>query len=496
MISLLHSTQRFFALLFILSIAVACKQPETIVVDRNPDTTADDTVEQTVPDQQDASFRQLNIGELQPIHSLDPLLASTTPEMHAIQLMYEGLVRFNASGNIVPAVASEWSASNNNQKYTFHLRSDIFFHDSDVFGSGTGRKLTASDVKFVFKRMARPGVLDRAAQLFSNILGFDTYFREQRYVYHSSLRQLNDIAGITAPNDTTVVFSLDESDPDFLQKLATPLAVIYPKEAVNGQANFEAVGTGPFSFSQQANDSTFIFAKFQDYYAASDVELNRIDLITSDSESALWKAMEAGDIHYLPEVGPTLSQQLVTENNELESSYSDRYRLTSSKATTDLTLRRYSNANISQNLGGDIAQRAQTSLDSLFTNLSSVISNQSFATDNSNVASIPNVQISATAPEAPFERFVLQRLGHTLEEQEVQLSISNLRIPTKEAGLFFTRSVPLIPALEWQSQPAILSFTLRPYTLIHHSVEGISTNQYPWWINLRDTEIPALENIN
>nr|WP_286670513.1 ABC transporter substrate-binding protein [Fodinibius salsisoli] len=416
--------------------------------------------------------------------------------MHAIQLIYEGLVRFDEGGDIVPAVARKWTSSNNSYQYTFHLRPDIFYHDSDIFGSGTGRKLTAGDVKFIFKRMAKPGVSDRAARLFMNIQGFEAYFREQHYVYNSSSRKLDDISGITAPNDTTVVFNLNESDPDFLQKLATPLAVIYPKEAINGQNNFETVGSGPFSFSQQTNDSTFIFAKFQNYHTASDIELNRIDMVTSDNESGLWQAMEAGDIHYLSELGPSLSQQLLTENNELASSYSGRYRLSRSNASTEFNLRRYTGSDISQDTGTDIAQQVQPNLDSLFANLSSVISNPSLVTDDSKVASMSNLQIRATAPEGPFEKIVLQHLGNALAEQGVQFAISDLHIPTKETGLFFTRTMPLIPSLAWQEQPVILSFTLQPYTLAHQAVEGVSTNQYPWWINLRSTEIPALENIN
>lgn len=497
MTSSYNSIQRFFIFFLILGIAVACKQPETIVVDRNPETAAaGDTVEQAAPAKQEASFRQLNIGEFQPIRSLDPMFASTRSDLHAVQLIYEGLVRFNESGNIVPAVATKWSSSNNNHRYTFHLRSDVFYHDSDIFGSGTGRKLNANDVKFVFRRMARPGISDRAARLFKNIQGFEAYYREQHYVHDASSRQLDDIAGITAPNDTTVIFNLDESDPDFLQKLATPLAVIYPRESVNGQNNFQAVGTGPFYFSQQPTDSTFIFAKFQNYYASSDIELNRIDLIASDSESKLWQAMKSGDLHYLPELGPRLTQELVTENNELVSALSDRFRLLPSNANTKFTLRRYNGSNISQDMGADIAQLAQSGLDSLFAGLNGVVSNTSFGTDNSKLASSPNLQVNATAPEDPFEKAVFERLGETLSEKDIQFTITNMHIPTKDTGLFFTQSMPLIPISVWEEQPEILSFTLQPYALAHQAAEGIQSNQYPWWIDLRDTKIPALENIN
>src|SRR5690625_3727588 len=106
---------------FILALAAGCKQPETIVIDRDPDTTAADTLDQPPAERQDASFNRLNIGEYQPINSLDPLLADNATAMRAIQLIYEGLLRFNETGDIAPALAQRWSVENNGRRYIFHL---------------------------------------------------------------------------------------------------------------------------------------------------------------------------------------------------------------------------------------------------------------------------------------------------------------------------------------------------------------------------------------
>lgn len=482
---------------FIVAVAAACKQPETIVVDRDPETTAADTVEQfPAAEQQDAGFRQLNIGEYQPIRSLDPLLADNATNIRAIQLVYEGLVRFDEAGTIAPAIAQKWSVGANDRRYTFHLRPDVYYHDSDIFGSGTGRKLTADDVPFIFERMANNAVPPRAAGLFMNIEGFDEYFREQRHVYNPTLRQLDRISGIQTPNDTTVVFELDQPDPDFLQKLALPLAVIYPKEAVGtSTGDFTPVGSGPFTFAQRSSDSTFVFSKFQNYYAASDIRLNRVDMIISDTPLSFLNAMEAGNVHLLPELDPALSRQLLTEERSLASPYSDRYIL-SQTGSTMFALRRYPSSDVSEDRGADIAQLAKNNASSLFDPLGPAITDTSFFTDDSKIAAMSDLSLEVPATEHPYGKVFLQQLSDLLEGQGGELDITGIRVPTQRTGLFFTEHPELFPPMEWADHPPLITFTVQQFSLKRQDIDDLPANQYPWWIDLRGVELPAFENIN
>lgn len=496
--NLFFSSKRILTFLFILAMAAACKQPETIVVDRDPETAADgDTLVQQPTEKQAAGFQRLNMGELQPVHSLDPLLADNSSSMRAIQLVYEGLVRFDESGDIIPAVAQRWSAGNSDRRYTFHLRPDIYYHDSNVFGSGTGRKLTAGDVVFVFERMADHASPPRAAQLFMNIEGYDDYYREQRLVYNPSLRKVDRISGIQTPNDTTVVFELNQPDPEFLQKLATPLAVIYPKEALknNSAVGFTPVGSGPFSFSQRASDSTLVFSKFQDYYAASDIQLNRVDLISSDNEMNLLNAMEEGDIHFLPDLGPTLSKQLLMENGNLASSYNDRYVLTLT-GTSEVALRHYPPSDLSRDTGADIGQLVETNASAFFEEFGPAVTDTSFLTDDSKIASMSNLRIQAPATDHPYGKALLRQLADLLGEQGGNLEIIDIHIPTRRTGLFFTGDLTLISSGEWADYPSLVSFTIQHHSLQRSDINNLPANRYAWWLDLRRVELPAFDNIN
>jgi peptide/nickel transport system substrate-binding protein len=248
---LLFSQTKLLIFFAVIVLFAGCKQPETIVVDESPSTAAsgDTTTEDQAPGNE-ASFRQLIVGEHNAIKSMNPLFVENLSEMRAVQLIYEGLVRFDGSGSIVSGLAKDWSVSNDSLQYTFTLRPTIFYHDSEIFSTGTGRSLSSQDIKFVFERMAQSGVPPSAAQMFMDIEGFEPYYQEQHFVYNPKNRELNGVSGIQAPNDSTVVFQLVDQDPDFLRKLATPLALIYPREAVGENVeSFTPVGTGPFVFS-------------------------------------------------------------------------------------------------------------------------------------------------------------------------------------------------------------------------------------------------------
>lgn len=497
----LSSVKSLLAFLIVVIAFASCKQPETVIVDRDPDTAAArDTTTQEDTTKRDASFRQLVIGEYQPITTLDPLQVSSATGMRAVQLLYEGLVQFDRNGDIIPAIARNWSVENDNKKYTFQLRNDVYFHDNDRFGSGTGRKLQGSDVKFALERTARSGVSPKAAHFFMNIRGFEPYFQEQRNLYNPDLRQLDGVSGIEVPNDSTVVITLNNTDPDFLKKLATPLAVIYPKEAVgNNNNSFEPIGSGPFTFSRQQNDSTHIFSKFDDYYHSSDISLNRVDIISSADGQTLWKNMQSGDIHYLPELGPTLSQQLINENGNLTSSYSNRYQQIPSEGEITFTLYHNPDSDLPGDLVTGIGQIVQSNASALFENMDYRITETSFKEDNNgNSVSLANRTINiAPLTDHPYSRQLLENLSILLDQHNAELSISNSRIPHREIDLFITEHQPLIPKLQWPSQPSsILQFSVQSIAIGRSEIKNLTKVPYPWWIDVRNILLPPIENLN
>src|SRR5437870_5612641 len=79
------------------------------------------------------------------IKSLDPKDATTQSTIWACNQLYNGLVQFDSSLKINPAIAKSWEISADGLTYTFHLRNDVFFHDNENFTGKKGRRVVASD---------------------------------------------------------------------------------------------------------------------------------------------------------------------------------------------------------------------------------------------------------------------------------------------------------------------------------------------------------------
>lgn len=496
---LLFSEHKSLIILSVLFLFAGCKQPETIVVEQSPTAVAPtDTVSDKKGDTE-AGFRQLLIGEYQPIRSLDPLFANNGASMRAAQLIYEGLVRLDKEGNIVSGIAQSWEVGEDSLKYTFKLRPNIYYHDSKIFSTGTGRKLKAQDVKYVFERMARSDVPPLAAQLFMDIKGFNSYFREQHLVYNPEERNLEGVRGIDTPNEQTVVFNLENRNPQFLKKLATPLAVVYPREAVGAKvSDFTPVGTGPFTFNRRTADSTLIFSKFQNYYGDSKISLSRVDIKIKPSETQLFKSMSAGELYLLPHLGPQLIASVLNNNGNLLESYAQRYSLSKSGGTTEYILRHYTKSSLSKADARSISSLLSAGSSAYFnTSPGQIISRSSEDTTRQKFdPSALNARIYSVYSEDPFIRNFLGKLSQSLAEYNSTLQMLNIRAPFQDTGLFFTQNFPLIPNQQWDEYPPLFRFNVKQLALQRSEIRGLDFNKYTWWFDLRGVTLPTDENMD
>ena len=120
------------------------------------------------------------------VPNMDPAIGSDEASSAALLNVYDTLIFPTASGTVVPDLATSWSVSSNGLVYTFQLRSGVTFHNGDV--------LNATDVVFSMDRMLAMG---------------------QGYSYLFSPY----VANTTAPNSSTVVFSLKTPFAPFLSSL-------------------------------------------------------------------------------------------------------------------------------------------------------------------------------------------------------------------------------------------------------------------------------------
>jgi peptide/nickel transport system substrate-binding protein/oligopeptide transport system substrate-binding protein len=183
--------------------------------------------------------------------TLDPARISDVYSRSVAQQIFDGLVQFDSTLTVTPALAQFWKASRDGKTWTFTLRRGVKFHH--------GRELTADDVVFSFTRILDPRLKSSAAAMFSNIEGAAEFQRGAAAA----------VSGLSALDASTVQIVLTESFAPFVSVLAMGHAKILPRDLVERGADAfgtAPVGTGPFKFSGWERGRSIALVRNADYF--------------------------------------------------------------------------------------------------------------------------------------------------------------------------------------------------------------------------------------
>jgi hypothetical protein len=494
----------FASILALLLLAGACgTATETIVIEdraQRVETRQQDDA-QAVQIPADSELRVLRIGELNSIRSFDPLFADNPASMRTSLLVYEGLVALDQHERVVPAAADRWEVSLDSLRYTFELREALFFQDDESFSQGVGRRVNANDVSWVFHRMASRDVPSTAAELFLNtIRGFETYYREQREVWFEQDREVDHINGITVEDTYTITFHLNEPDPLFLQKLASPYAAIYPREAFQFRRqglHHHPVGTGPFRFLSSTGDSLYVFER-NGNYNRFDVQdrplprLHRVELLNIDNPHRLLHHYIRGRLDMIFDISPGLAHD--TFENRVETEVA-AWQWIPVQASDALVLR-YNTSN-RFNLGRSDAASVLRHIDA--EGLREYIANPTLEIidlesrfSQTDIARVFNrfgdtadhEMIFAYSRDALTElasAYISETIDRNLNVQRTQLNVFS-----RDIFLYLDYNTVVFPGLGIPvAEDEIMRLGVQPHILIKEQIQGVSTNSLSWWIDLR-----------
>ncbi|WP_421773099.1 ABC transporter substrate-binding protein [Gracilimonas sp.] len=465
--------KKLVLLLISVFVFISCgKELETVTVKSDTsellNAPADSVYTGIDPTQDD--FVQIRFGEIATVESLDPLFATSNSEWRVLNLIYEGLTSLNSSGNPAPALAKRWEVNSDSTQFTFHLRTDVYFHDSPAFENGSGRRFVASDVRYAFQRMADITVPDFTANYFEDIRGFTAYHSEQTLVKNSEKRAFSTIEGLKVRNDSTVVFFLEKPSSDFLERLAHPMASIYAKESVPSNGPIQtAAGTGRFAFIKKEGNAHLLTQNKA--YRGFTPKINRLDIVSSSEEKDLYQELARNNLDALIEVGSSTLMSVTDSTGTLLDSFTNTFQLNQSGTYSDYSF--YYNRNSGQS----------SSLNELITNtdLETLLPLSALGSINAKQVGGDTAQpdssrrLVITQTVHPFEVFLLDKLATKAAGMDFSFSM-NASFALYDDIALTTRPYPETqPFLSWKSPVYILSST---------DISGIDITHEPWNLSL------------
>lgn len=209
--------------------------------------------------------------------SLDPHLAVAAGTEEVLFNLFEGLVKTDPEGNLIPAVASDYDISEDGKTYTFTLREGIKFHNGDL--------VTVEDIVYSIQRLAGTESGTPLVSAYSLV------------------------ESVEATDDQTVVITLSEANIEFLAYLTE---AIIPAD-YDGQ-DTHPIGTGPFQFVSRTPQEGMVIEKFEDYWGTP-AYLDRVEYRVITSADTLMMSLKSGAVDLCAHLTSTQANELASQFN-------------------------------------------------------------------------------------------------------------------------------------------------------------------------------------
>ncbi len=296
------------AALLVLAMAVACGDEDAPTPVRDPTavpaTTATvPTAEPAAPPEQPAYGGVLLRAHATDPAGFDPVQDSSIAALDLIAPIYSQLVRVNPDdpgGALRPELAERWQVGRDGLSVTFSLRSGVQWHDGNPFIS--------DDVVSHFNRVISP----------------------PKGLFSSQRAPFLVVSDIQAPDASTVVFRTAQPSAGLLRSFAGGHYMIVSKHVMERETaedprglrtNPEAlVGTGPFTFAEYNQGSSFRVDKNADYWDEGKPYLDGIEFFIMKDSAARFAALVTGRVHTTPSGTASLTP---TQAAEARRDYAD-----------------------------------------------------------------------------------------------------------------------------------------------------------------------------
>jgi oligopeptide transport system substrate-binding protein len=290
------------------------------------------------------------------IASLDPAFAKNKSIMWVVHQLYNTLVETDNHLHIVPALARSWDISADRTTWTFHLRTDVFFHDDPVFPGARGRKLIAGDVVYSFNRLIDPHTASSGAWIFHDRIDTSSSSaspvsgspapaaaaapRDAGHAAPGALAPATLTPGpgprdaalaaagtaFTALDDSTFRLRLSRPFNPILGLLSMEYCSIVPREAVEKYGkDFRShpCGTGPFRFRSWEEGQDLILLKNDHYFEKDSAGrllpyLDAVKITFNQEKAAEFLLFRQGQLDFINEIDPSFKDEVLNKRGQLK----------------------------------------------------------------------------------------------------------------------------------------------------------------------------------
>lgn len=258
----------------------------------------------------------LTVGVNQELNGVfSPAYYSSSYDNYAIDLVYEGLLGYNAENELVPELAQEMpEISEDGLTFTFKIREGAKFSD--------GTPVTSKDVKYSFTLLADPSYTGRFAINAENIVGYEEYNKGDA----------TELTGIETPDDETVIIHAKEPRIDNLVTFGDSVRIMsaaqfdYKKgDTSEIESNTsDMLGSGPYKLNSYDKASGASFVRNENYEAKDgEYTVEKIIIKTTDVQTEV-DELKSGNVDLLPQ---TIEQQKIgTVSKDDKLTYNTYFR--------------------------------------------------------------------------------------------------------------------------------------------------------------------------
>ena len=248
-------------------------------------------------------------NETSGISSLDPAFAKNQSVMWAIHQLYNTLIETDSNMQTAPSLAKSWSFSKDKKEIFFELRTDVFFHDDPCFPGGKGRRLTASDIVYSFKRITDSKTASPGAWIFNS--------------------RVDSIRPFIAVNDSLFLLNLQRPFQPILGILSMQYCSVLPHEAIEKYGpdfRRHPVGSGAFAYVAWEEGQALVLKKNPLYFERDETGgrlpyLDGIKVSFATGKATEFLEFQQGKVDFINDIDPSFKDEILTRTGNLKKEW-------------------------------------------------------------------------------------------------------------------------------------------------------------------------------